>query len=61
MTAVGVKYKYGGTDGMVTAGQILLLLSASQITHGLASVLIGSSVRGLGGISMNHDGDVRRL
>ena len=61
MNAVGVKYKYGGNDGRVMAGQILILLSPPQITHGPASVLIGSSVRDLGGINTNHDAVVRRL
>ena len=52
---------FGGIDGMVVAGQILVLLSRPQITRGLTSVLIGSSVRGLGGKCMNHDAVVRRL
>jgi hypothetical protein len=52
---------FGGSDGMVVAGQILVLLSPPQITHGMTSDLIGSSVRGLGGNYMNHDAVVRRL
>lgn len=61
MNAVWVKYECGGIDGMVVAGQTLVLLSPPQITHGLASVLIGSLVTGLGGNCMNHDAVLRRL
>jgi hypothetical protein len=46
---------------MVEAGQLLVLLRPPQITYGLASVLIGSSVRGLSGNCMNHDTVVRQL
>ena len=46
---------------MVKGGQILVLLSPPQITHVLASGLIGSSLRGLGGINMNRDAVLRRL
>jgi len=46
---------------MVVAVLILALLSSPQITHGLTSVLVGSSVRVLAGNSMNHDAVVRRL
>jgi len=60
MNAIWAKYKFGGIDGMVVAGQLLVLLSPPQITPGLASVLIGSSVRGLSGNFMNHDAVVRR-
>ena len=46
---------------MVVAGQILVLLSPPQITRGLTSFLIGSSVRDLAVNSMDHDAVVRRL
>jgi len=46
---------------MVVAEQIVVLLSPPQITHGLTSVLIGSSGRDLGGNCMNHGAVVRRL
>ena len=61
MNAVGVKYKYGGNDGMVKAGQILVQLNPPHITNVLAPVLIGSSLRCFGGINMNRDAVVRRL
>jgi len=46
---------------MVVAGQILVLLSPPQFTHGITSVIIVSSIRILAGSCMSHDAVLRRL
>ena len=46
---------------MVVVGQILVLFSPPQITHGMTSFLVVSMVRDLGGNCMNNDDVVRRL